>query len=83
MLAERRTASPSISYGRSIVEREELDRLLGRLRSTIERPYEIEGDAVRLSASIGLAVYPDTSTDPVELLRRADAMMYEIKRAKR
>ncbi len=38
------------------------------------------GEASSLSASIGIAIYPDDATDPDELIRCADAAMYRAKR---
>jgi len=66
-----------------VEQRHELDRLVERLHTAIERPCEIESGATTVSASIGLAIYPDHTKDPTELLRRADAAMYEVKRARR
>jgi diguanylate cyclase (GGDEF)-like protein len=39
------------------------------------------GKEARIGCSIGVASYPDDSTDPAELIRLADARMYEDKRA--
>ena len=66
----------------AVEQRHELDRLAERLLAAIERPCEIESGTATVSASIGLAIYPDHATDPAELIRRADAAMYEAKRAR-
>jgi diguanylate cyclase (GGDEF)-like protein/PAS domain S-box-containing protein len=44
-------------------------------------PIEIEGQKIVLSASIGVAVYPDHGSDASTLWRSADAAMYRAKRA--
>lgn len=66
----------------AVEQRHELDRLAERLLVAIERPCEIEGGTATVSASIGIAIYPDRATDPAELIRRADAAMYEAKRVR-
>ena len=65
-----------------VEQRHELDRLAERLLVAIKRPCEVEGGTAAVSASIGMAIYPDHATDPAELIRRADAAMYEAKRAR-
>ena len=42
---------------------------------------EVEGNKIVLSASMGVAVYPDFGSEGVELWRSADAAMYRAKRA--
>jgi len=66
----------------AVEQRHELDRLAERLLVAIKRPCEVEGGTATVSASIGMAIYPDHATDPAELIRRADAAMYEAKRAR-
>jgi len=38
-----------------------------------------DGFAIRVTGSVGIAVLPDISTEPDELLRAADAAMYRVK----
>jgi diguanylate cyclase (GGDEF)-like protein/PAS domain S-box-containing protein len=43
-------------------------------------PFSIAGRAVRIDASVGIAVFPDDAGDADALLRHADAAMYAAKR---
>lgn len=45
----------------------------------ISAPHKIDGRELKVSASIGVSVYPDDSTDLVELVRQADSAMYHVK----
>ncbi len=56
----------------------DLERLARRLLDAIERPADLPGGPVVVSASIGIAV-ADEHTHPEELLRDADAAMYLAK----
>ena len=59
-----------------------LPGLLGRLSETIAAPFDLEGSAVRVGLSVGVAVFPDDGEDPDILLRRADAALYAAKARK-
>jgi diguanylate cyclase (GGDEF)-like protein/PAS domain S-box-containing protein len=48
---------------------------------SLSQPMEVEGYAFDVSASIGIAIYPDDSTDAGQLRRLADAAMYRAKQA--
>lgn len=52
---------------------------LDRLLKTLALPYEIEGNVLHVSASIGVTVYPQDNGDPDTLLRHADQAMYLAK----
>jgi diguanylate cyclase (GGDEF)-like protein/PAS domain S-box-containing protein len=54
-----------------------------RIVAAMAEPLVLEGRQITLAASIGIAVYPDDGTDAAELLRNADAAMYEVKQAGR
>ena len=53
--------------------------LAERLIETLERPFDIGGRQVSISASVGIAAYPDHG-EPSELMTRADAAMRAAKR---
>ncbi len=48
----------------------------------IELPFEIEGQSIHISASIGVAVYPDHGEDVRQILKHADHAMYKAKQGK-
>jgi diguanylate cyclase (GGDEF)-like protein/PAS domain S-box-containing protein len=54
--------------------------LADRLRATLSQPYVIEGNDVRVAASIGVA-FADQGLGAGELLRNADLAMYRAKAA--
>jgi diguanylate cyclase (GGDEF)-like protein len=58
-----------------------LGEVATRLHAALARPFEIDGVAIELGASIGIAVQPDHGDDVSTLLRHADVAMYEAKRA--
>jgi diguanylate cyclase (GGDEF)-like protein/PAS domain S-box-containing protein len=47
--------------------------------AAVSAQHVIDGHAVRVSASIGISLYPDDGEDATALLRRADVAMYEAK----
>lgn len=51
-----------------------------KVLSEIRRPIRIGEVSLRLSASIGIAVYPDHGDDELTLSRSADQAMYRVKR---
>jgi diguanylate cyclase (GGDEF)-like protein len=55
--------------------------LAQRLAAVLSEPYETEAGEARLSAAIGVAVAAPLQEDGAALLRRADAAMYDAKRA--
>jgi diguanylate cyclase (GGDEF)-like protein len=52
-----------------------------RIGAALRRPLEVERHEVRLSASIGIAIFPDDGADPQALLRSADRAMFRVKRS--
>ncbi|MBL8349486.1 MAG: EAL domain-containing protein [Burkholderiaceae bacterium] len=50
-----------------------------RLLKEMERPVSVDGREVAVSASIGVALYPDDASDPETLVRHADTAMYAAK----
>ncbi|MFA6190981.1 MAG: diguanylate cyclase [Sulfurimonas sp.] len=46
----------------------------------LAQPFDLNGHIVTISASIGLAIYPNDAQNSKELLQKADKAMYEAKR---
>ncbi len=59
---------------------DEAAALVGRIRHTLRRPYEVDGGIVEIDASIGWAIFPADGATPEELLGRADVQMFATKR---
>src|SRR5690606_26066551 len=64
--------------GKSIAKRAQ--ELCEAIASMAETPVEIDGQSIRLTASIGVALYPDQSNSAAELMLNADMAMYARKR---
>jgi diguanylate cyclase (GGDEF)-like protein len=56
--------------------------LAARIGSNIAEAYEIDGVKLTVSASIGIALYPENGRSAEELLKHADAAMYAAKEKK-
>jgi len=56
-----------------------LDHFMESVRSAMGRPIQIEGQSMVVSASLGMAIYPDDANDSIKLLRIADQRMYALK----
>ena len=54
-----------------------------KLLAALERPFIVEGQALDVGASIGIAIYPDHADTADSMLRRADIAMYVAKRSRR
>ncbi|MFA9218097.1 MAG: EAL domain-containing protein [Sphingomonadaceae bacterium] len=53
------------------------------VREALRAPFELQGHAATLTASIGIAMYPDDATDPETLVKYADTAMERAKLAGR
>lgn len=51
------------------------------VRSVVQIPFRFEGRNLRLTASLGVAYFPDHAVDADELVARADIAMYQAKQA--
>ena len=50
-----------------------------KLQAGLQEPFTLDGLALEVEASIGLALYPEHGSTPEELLQRADIAMYAAK----
>jgi diguanylate cyclase (GGDEF)-like protein len=51
-----------------------------KLQAALNQPFELRGKPYPLRASMGIAIFPDDGEQPVQLLKHADAAMYDTKR---
>lgn len=58
-------------------------RVAKKIIESIEKPIRLHGQDLHLSTSIGIALYPQDSTDPVELTKQADTALYHAKHSGR
>ncbi len=66
-----------------IGDREGAQAQAARLLDSMAPAFEYESSAIPLQASVGVAIYPDDSADPNELLHVADQSMYADKRQRK
>lgn len=62
---------------------DECEHLTRRILKEIAEPIDVKGHSFSLSASIGIALYPNDADDADSLLRYADEAMYTAKRTGR
>jgi diguanylate cyclase (GGDEF)-like protein/PAS domain S-box-containing protein len=67
----------------ALAQREDADIAAQKIIQALERPFDLSGQQVYVSASVGIAIYPDDGADAGYLLQCADAAMYGAKRAGR
>lgn len=54
-----------------------------RIVASLRQPLQMEGETVRVTASVGISLYPDDGLDLESLLKHADIALYEAKNAGR
>lgn len=60
---------------------ENLNAVTAKINTAIEQPYFIADNHVRITTSIGSAVYPDDAVSADMLIKQADRAMYTAKRS--
>ncbi|MGI9336340.1 MAG: putative bifunctional diguanylate cyclase/phosphodiesterase [Gammaproteobacteria bacterium] len=63
----------------NITRSEEAGAVAVRIANSLARPFELDGEKVYISTSVGISLYPQDGTDEDTLLKHADAAMYEAK----
>ena len=51
----------------------------GKLQAVLNQPFSLLGRSYRLGVSIGIGIFPDDGEQPAQILKHADAAMYEAK----
>ncbi|MGV7207756.1 EAL domain-containing protein [Oxalobacteraceae bacterium A2-2] len=64
-------------------EQQDALQLVNEVRESLRQPFNLEGQQAVLTASIGIAMYPDDARDPETLLKYADTAMDRAKQAGR
>ncbi|HST00440.1 MAG TPA: PAS domain S-box protein, partial [Usitatibacter sp.] len=55
------------------------ERVARMILEEVRRPFQVEGNEIHVSGSLGLAVHPEDGADAETLLKNADAAMYHAK----
>ncbi len=59
---------------------DDMARIASKILRAVNEPFMLESKEVFVSTSLGIAVYPNDSEDPNDLIRQADSAMYFAKR---
>lgn len=62
-----------------IEEMGKLEVLVQAMMELFSKPFTVNQIQIKVSASIGMSIYPDHNTDPSRLIEYADAAMYDVK----
>ncbi len=60
-------------------DRQDAKAIADKFLESLYRPFDLDGHEVHISASIGIAIYPDDGETIDELLRHSDIAMYQVK----
>ena len=64
-----------------ISEEKGTEIVVRKILTAMQRPFRIEGKNLYITASIGMAIYPEHGKDPVSLFKHAEMAMYSAKEA--
>ena len=57
----------------------EVETIVKRIQRNVVRPIDIRGNKINLEYSLGIAMFPEDTTDGVQLVNYADSAMYHVK----
>lgn len=60
---------------------DDVSLLAQKIQKVLAQPIHIDGHTLYISCSMGISIYPKDSTDAVDLIKNADAAMYQAKKA--
>ncbi len=66
-----------------LADRTPIERIAENIIQALDRPFDLGEDLAYVSASIGITVFPDDATSPIDILKNADQAMYHAKDAGR
>ena len=67
----------------NVASPENVERLIGKFRKTLDQPFDLAGKTVSILASFGVAYCPQHGDDEKQLLRHADEAMYLAKKMRK
>jgi diguanylate cyclase (GGDEF)-like protein len=59
--------------------RDDIAGIARKVRDVVAEPFIMDGESHRVTASIGISVYPEDGTDLETLFKHADSAMYQAK----
>ena len=59
-----------------VQRQEDISHIVQKMIDSVAEPVEFEGHSITISASAGIAVYPNDGTEVEELIRKSDEAMY-------
>jgi len=68
-----------IALLQNIKEGRDAKAVAEKIRYALNEPFDIAGQSLGISSSIGIAVFPEHGRDEIELCRNADSAMYKAK----
>jgi diguanylate cyclase (GGDEF)-like protein len=66
-----------------ITHSDQAARCAEKILKALSAAHDVGGQELRITASVGISVYPEDGLDPDALLKSADAAMYEAKKTGR
>jgi diguanylate cyclase (GGDEF)-like protein/PAS domain S-box-containing protein len=60
---------------------DQVTRIAARLLKVVGKPFRVQDEEIFMSTSIGIALYPRDGDNVIDLLRNADAALYQAKKA--
>ncbi|MFD1928330.1 diguanylate cyclase domain-containing protein [Sporosarcina siberiensis] len=63
----------------NVTSNQEFERKIAKLLDLVQKPFLVEGNELHVTASLGIAMFPDDSQRPDELIKYADIAMYNAK----
>lgn len=65
-----------------VTHQRDVDAVVQRVQQALDRPFNVDGHEILASASVGVALASEHGPRPQDMLRAADASMYQVKSAR-
>jgi diguanylate cyclase (GGDEF)-like protein len=69
-----------VIISRKIDRPQAVSMLAAKILSAFSKPFELAGQSLNVTISVGSSLFPDDATDAETLLRNADSAMYKVKK---